>query len=981
MPRLPTTVPLAVVAAAVTLAAIPASTGGDAHAVQAGPTMFVVQDNDLNMFHPNGTFAFERDVWILGDMGIGPDGRIASLSYGDCHVTMHHPNGTVDFCFGKLGRGPGQFDSAHGLAVGPDGRIAVTDPGNDRVQVFHPNGTLAFSFGTRNDGRLPDPAGVDIGPDGRVYVVNAGRQPYNITVIHPNGTLDFSLVLSESAHGGVVAVGPDGRIAMHYNHEVRMFHPNGTLDLVIGSRGYGPGQFIDTHDIAIHPDGRIAVVDRADDRVQVFHPNGTPAFAFGTLGRGPGQLENPRHIAIGPVMLPPPPPPPPANGTAPLQHPPPRPPPASTGGDAHAERAGPTMFVVQDNDLNMFHPNGTFAFERDVWILGDMGIGPDGRIASLSYGDCHVTMHHPNGTVDFCFGKLGRGPGQFDSAHGLAVGPDGRIAVTDPGNDRVQVFHPNGTLAFSFGTRNDGRLPDPAGVDIGPDGRVYVVNAGRQPYNITVIHPNGTLDFSSVLSESAHGGVVAVGPDGRIAMHYNHEVRMFHPNGTLDLVIGSRGYGPGQFIDTHDIAIHPDGRIAVVDRADDRVQVFHPNGTPAFAFGTLGRGPGQLENPRHIAIGPVMLPPPPPPPPANGTAPLQHPPPRPPPASTGGDAHAVQAGPTMFVVQDNDLNMFHPNGTFAFERDVWILGDMGIGPDGRIASLSYGDCHVTMHHPNGTVDFCFGKLGRSPGQFDSAHGLAVGPDGRIAVTDPGNDRVQVFHPNGTLAFSFGTRNDGRLPDPAGVDIGPDGRVYVVNAGRQPYNITVIHPNGTLDFSSVLSESAHGGVVAVGPDGRIAMHYNHEVRMFHPNGTLDLVIGSRGYGPGQFTDTHDIAIHPDGRIAVVDRADDRVQVFHPNGTPAFAFGTLGRGPGQLENPRHIAIGPVMLPPPPADGTAPPPPSAAQRHIPAPRPPRPLGAAAGRDRRVLLQRQHSGVPPRQRHARVRLRAVRRRQRRAV
>ena len=923
MPRLPTTVPLAVVVAVAALVAIPASAGGDAHAEQAGPTMFVVQDGALNMFHPNGTFAFERDVWIPGNIGIGPNGRIVSLSYGDCHVTTYHPNGTADFCFGKLGRGPGQFDNAHSLAVGPDGRIAVTDSGNARVQVFHPNGTLVFAFGTRDDGQLPDPDGVDIGPDGRVYVVNAGRQPYNITVLHPNGTLDFSSALSERVRSNVVAVGPDGRIAMRYSHDVRIFHPNGTLDHVIGSRGYGPGQFIDPYDIAIHPDGRIAVVDHVDDRVQVFHPNGTLALAFGTLGRGPGQLVAPSHIAIGPVMLPPSPPPPPADSAAPP--PPPPPSPTSAGGDAHAEQAGPTMFVVQDGALNMFHPNGTFAFERDVWIPGNIGIGPNGRIVSLSYGDCHVTTYHPNGTADFCFGKLGRGPGQFDNAHSLAVGPDGRIAVTDSGNARVQVFHPNGTLVFAFGTRDDGQLPDPDGVDIGPDGRVYVVNAGRQPYNITVLHPNGTLDFSSALSERVRSNVVAVGPDGRIAMRYSHDVRIFHPNGTLDHVIGSRGYGPGQFIDPYDIAIHPDGRIAVVDHVDDRVQVFHPNGTLALAFGTLGRGPGQLVAPSHIAIGPVMLPPSPPPPPADSAAPP--PPPPPSPTSAGGDAHAEQAGPTMFVVQDGALNMFHPNGTFAFERDVWIPGNIGIGPNGRIVSLSYGDCHVTTYHPNGTADFCFGKLGRGPGQFDNAHSLAVGPDGRIAVTDSGNARVQVFHPNGTLVFAFGTRDDGQLPDPDGVDIGPDGRVYVVNAGRQPYNITVLHPNGTLDFSSALSERVRSNVVAVGPDGRIAMRYSHDVRIFHPNGTLDHVIGSRGYGPGQFIDPYDIAIHPDGRIAVVDHVDDRVQVFHPNGTLALAFGTLGRGPGQLVAPSHIAIGPVMLPPspppPPADDTVPPP----------------------------------------------------------
>ena len=903
--RLLTTVPLAVVAVVATLAAIPVAEGDDAHAAQAGPTMFVVKDSALGMFHPNGTFAFERDVRIPGGIGIGPDGRIVSLRYGDCQVRVHHPNGTEHFCFGKLGRGPGEFDNAYDLAVGPDGRIAVTDPGNARVQVFHPNGTLAFAFGTRADGQLPDPAGVDIGPDGRVYVVNAWPHPHNVTVLHPNGTLDFSSALSGVASGrGVIAVGPDGRFALlGSGYDVKVFHPNGTLDIVIGSRGYGKGQFNAPSDIAIHPDGRIAVVDSADDRVQVFHPNGTHAFAFGTLGRGPGQLEEPSHIAIGPVMLPPPP----ASDTAPPPPPPPQPPPD----DAHAAQAGPTMFVVKDSALGMFHPNGTFAFERDVRIPGGIGIGPDGRIVSLRYGDCQVRVHHPNGTEHFCFGKLGRGPGEFDNAYDLAVGPDGRIAVTDPGNARVQVFHPNGTLAFAFGTRADGQLPDPAGVDIGPDGRVYVVNAWPHPHNVTVLHPNGTLDFSSALSGVASGrGVIAVGPDGRFALlGSGYDVKVFHPNGTLDIVIGSRGYGKGQFNAPSDIAIHPDGRIAVVDSADDRVQVFHPNGTHAFAFGTLGRGPGQLEEPSHIAIGPVMLPTPPPllspPPPTNGTAPP--PPPLP----------STPVGPPDGTAPPPD-----PPSHSEPRQDVIVV--------------SYYNGSILAYHPaNGTLAFAFGQSAAAAadgdgGQFDGPSEVAVGPDGTVVVVDD-DHRVRAYHPNGTFAFDVGSY-DGSYRFPAnadGVGIGPDGSIAVADfrhGGR------VFHPNGTLAFTFELEwggnvTDRHTIAADVGPDGRIFVGGavgiagdpgpSRRIQAFHPNGTFDFAFGSHGMGPGQFYwGPYDVAVGPDGRIFATEHCDvigcgdpaNRVQVFHPNGTLASVLGAHGDGRGLVSFPNRVAVGP-------------------------------------------------------------------------
>ena len=628
MSRPPIALPLIIVAAA-TLVAIPAATGGDAHAARDDPHMFAVWDGQLSVFHPNGTFAFDSSIRPGSDFDIGPDGRIVGSGGVYCnHISVFHPNGTHDFCIGDLGHGPGQFDSLRSIAVGPDGRIAATDEGNNRVQVFHPNGTLVFAFGARDSDQLPGPYGVDIGPDGRVYVAHVApnHTHINVTALHPNGTLDFRSQLSAWAGIVTVAVGPDGRIAMLGDDSVGVFHPNGTLDFVIGSQGYGPGQFNEPTDIAIHPDGRIAVLDRSDDRAQVFYPNGTLAFSIGMLGSGPGQFHYPLAIAVGPAQLlgpPPGSPAPPANGTAPALVAIP----AATGGDAHAARDDPHMFAVWDGQLSVFHPNGTFAFDSSIRPGSDFDIGPDGRIVGSGGVYCnHISVFHPNGTHDFCIGDLGHGPGQFDSLRSIAVGPDGRIAATDEGNNRVQVFHPNGTLVFAFGARDSDQLPGPYGVDIGPDGRVYVAHVApnHTHINVTALHPNGTLDFRSQLSAWAGIVTVAVGPDGRIAMLGDDSVGVFHPNGTLDFVIGSQGYGPGQFNEPTDIAIHPDGRIAVLDRSDDRAQVFYPNGTLAFSIGMLGSGPGQFHYPLAIAVGPAHLlgqPPGSPAPPANGTAP------------------------------------------------------------------------------------------------------------------------------------------------------------------------------------------------------------------------------------------------------------------------------------------------------------------------------------------------------------------------
>ena len=739
------------------------------------------------MFHPNGTFAFERDVRILGDISIGPDGRIVSLRYGDCQVKVHHPNGTEHFCFGKLGRGPGQFANAYGQAVGPDGRIAVTDPGNDRVQVFHPNGTLVFAFGTRVDGQLTNPAGVAFGPDGRVYVIEA-TYPHNMTVLHANGTMDFSSRLGGGVRDQTVAVGPDSRIAVLDQHAVQVLHPNGTLDFVIGSEGHGPGQFASPYDIAIDSNGRIAVVDLEDDRVQVFHPNGTLAFPFGTLGRGPGQLEEPRHIAIGPVMLPPPPPPPPPpDGTAP-------PPP-----DGTAPPSAPPAHS-----------------------------GPRQDVIVVSYYNGSILAYHPaNGTLAFAFGQpaaaaavAGDG-GQFDGPSEVAVGPDGTVVVVDD-DHRVRAFHPNGTFAFDVGSY-DGSYRFPAnadGVGIGPDGSIAVADfrhGGR------VFHPHGTLAFPFELEWGGnvtdyHTIAADVGPDGRIFVggavgiagnpDPSRRIQAFHPNGTFDFAFGSHGMGPGQFYwGPYDVAVGPDGRIFATEHCDtigcsnhtNRVQVFHPNGTLASVLGAHGDGRDLVSFPNRVAVGP-----------------------------DGG----------AYVVDDARVLAFHPNGTIAFiiwspANDTWpnVPSDVAVGPVPPPPTLPPPPAPVTVVIEPGAAP---GPLNFT-GAGDAAD-LAIDVAGLAAPGGPPLDgsasSTVTFPPAETsIAASFATVTfppgvaathvpaDGRLALRIAADVPDDARVQGALAYEGSGRVTLQHivevgaASGRVEFDMpvrILLEGQAGG---------------------------------------------------------------------------------------------------------------------------------------------------------------------------
>ena len=995
------------------------------------PGMIVwADDYHIRAFHPNGTpgaglrLGSHTVYSSLSGVAVGPDGRIAVTSSEAEAIGVFHPSGAFGCSIGVFEYAG--FSEPSDIALGSDGRIVVADTGNDRIQVFHPNGTFALAFGSFGvgHGEFDSPYAVAVGPDGRIAVADTGRA--RIQVFHPNGTLALavgSLGVGQGEFDGTsyVAVGPDGRIVVldTGNDRIQVFHPNGTFALAIGwAHGWGGGQLRDPSDIAVGPDGRIVVADHGNDRIQVFHPNGTFALAF---------RDDWGYSLSGVAVVPAPPLP--TNGTASQQQlSSPVAPSVPTGWLSN-------MIAVADhgnNRVQVFHPDGTFA--RDVGSAGSgrerlngpyaVAVGPDGRIAVIdtelycryycpSYpGDFrpHVQVFHPNGTFAFTIA-----PGNswhFSGASDVDFGPDGRIAVADTHNDRIRLFHPNGTSALDFG----GDFV-PSAIAAIPDGRIAV--ADSRNHRIQVFHPDGTSALA-IGSYGDHDGqfnnpsAIAVGPNGRIAVADtgNHRIQVFHSNGTFVTAFGSLGDGPGQFYDPSAVAFGPDGQIVVAADDSPRIQIFQHDGMFAYEFGTPGSGLSRLATPRDVALGPV-----PPPsiaslPPSllqpgmivvhsdlgisayhpNGTiydaagvngiskstdilaagsdgriavavdsrheyrdqikvfhpdgtsaftiAPDTH-------SKRFSDPSDVDFGPDgRIVVADtgnNRVQVFHPNGTLAL-----VFGELGVGhgefyqpyavafgPDGRIAVADSGRARIQVFHPNGTFALAIGSLGDEPGQFDGRSNIAFGPDGRIVVLDTGNDRIQVFHPNGTLALTIGSYGDSNWEfyNPSGIAVGPGGRIVVADGNY----ILVFHPDGTFAFAfenknnypttSVavvplpLSPVNSSGDHSLPPTAAFVPHSslqlgliavadrgNHRIHVLYPDGAPSHTIGSYGYADGQLAVPTSVAFGPDGRIAVLDAVTDRVQVFHPNGTFALAFGSPGYGLGKFNNPSGVAIGP-------------------------------------------------------------------------
>ena len=584
-----------------------------------------------------------------------------------------------------------------------------------------------------------------------------------------------------------------------------------------------------------------------------------------------------------------------ADGPVPTAH-------AQLGGSAEpvppVAEQGMIVAVDHGNDrLQVFYPDGTFAFKVGAWHPQSIDVGPDGKIVVVGSGAYAL---HSNGTHAFGFGG-GAGVGAIGSNAQVAVGPDGRIVVADytyDGNDvhpRVQVFSPDGEFESVFDA-GFSHYYSIGAVAVGPDGLIVAAHGGQ----VRAFHPNGTLAFwfSTGVGNAHH---LAVGPDGEIVTiegGYDNVLRVYSPNGTTlsngtlsmpsyALAHGferARSYAGSM----SDVDVGADGRIVVGNRANNTISVYHPNATQVLVdhpngtrapltFGGYGLVHREFDRPTDAAVGP--------------------------------DGRIVVAEPGSRII-----SVFHPNGTPAFSFGSYRHGDDGfyephqvaVAPDGRIVVGDTGKHRILVFEPDGTPAFAFGSYDRGGGGVRGVRDVAVGPDGRVVVVDGstyGGGRVQVFSPDGSTVFEL-------LPDdrryfrwtPDNVAVAPDGRIVVAARNGGVY---VFDPNGTETFGFGLGQGAGAAVVAVAPDGRIVAVKDSRSQMFSPDGEFV-------FATEIDVDAVSVAVGPSREIVVVDDDADRVQVFNPNGT--FAFSLLpDLSEGRFHGIGAIAVGPVMPPP--------------------------------------------------------------------
>ncbi len=160
------------------------------------------------------------------------------------------------------------------------------------------------------------------------------------------------------------------------------------------------------------------------------------------------------------------------------------------------------------------------------------------------------------------------GSGMIAWPHGMFVEPNGDIWITDASASGaedvglghvVRKFSPSGELLMTIGTPGEpgdppARLTRPNDVVVAPDGSIFIAD-GHGP-----AAPNRVMKYA--------------------------------PDGTYVATIGESGYGPGQFLEPHALAMDSQGRLFVADRYNNRIQIMDQDGGFIAFWTQFGRPSG-----------------------------------------------------------------------------------------------------------------------------------------------------------------------------------------------------------------------------------------------------------------------------------------------------------------------------------------------------------------------------------------------------
>ena len=205
-------------------------------------------------------------------------------------------------------------------------------------------------------------------------------------------------------------------------------------------KSFGAGLLIFPHGIHVDRDGNVWVTDGQDNAP-------VPARGAGAAAAGGGGARGRGEAPTGPI----------------------------------GPRAGATLgnqvikFSPDGNVLLTLGKPGGAAAPDYFYQPNDVLVAPSGDIfVSEGHGAGNNRLLKFDKTGKFIkeWGKLGKGPGEFDQPHALAMDSKGRLFVGDRNNNRVQIFDQNGTFIAQWA-----QFSRPSGVFIDKKDNIYVADS------------------------------------------------------------------------------------------------------------------------------------------------------------------------------------------------------------------------------------------------------------------------------------------------------------------------------------------------------------------------------------------------------------------------------------------------------------------------------------------------------------------------
>ena len=261
-----------------------------------------------------------------------------------------------------------------------------------------------------------------------------------------------------------------------------------------------------------------------------------------------------------------------------------------------------------DSDGNFITKWGSIGIDEGQFIHPH-GIAVDnlGNVYVADEAKPSIQKFDGNGVFIKEWGSKGTAIGNLSSKiEHVGIDLDGNVFVVDYGHYKINKFDSNGDFLTSIGSKgkSDGRFLRPWGIAFDQKGNFYVTD--RDNHRISFFNPSG--EFVSKLSEDEslfphlHGIAIDHSNNVYVTDEGQSGVLKIDSKGELVNKWGSRGSGPGQFIEPHGITLDSKGNVYVVDSGNTRIQKFSSDGKFIKQWGTQGTKDGQFLFPQDIAI-------------------------------------------------------------------------------------------------------------------------------------------------------------------------------------------------------------------------------------------------------------------------------------------------------------------------------------------------------------------------------------------